>query len=353
MRYLIVLAVLIALTGCTRISDKDRITGIKIYEYSGDYNKLVARWNRMGINTAFVSTGLASDTAFRRVLKEYNIAVFIIFPVFQDPDALKADSSLYAITNKGRRAKDDWVEFVCPSRETFRQKKIEEMKSLVSGLDPDGLSLDFIRQFVFWEMIYPGTPGDSIERACFCDSCVEKFTRIYDYSIPDSCVTIPQRADFLLNHDAFAWNNFRTGLIASMVKELAQEAKRIRPGLKINVHVVPWRDGDFGGANINVAAQDLSKIAPYTDFISPMCYSQMLKRDASWIADVVTAMDSKAPGKILPSIQVYPYYIDTPFPVKDFRKCVKAAMKSPSTGVVFWSWPLFEKDTARMEVVGG
>ncbi len=350
MRYLVVFAVFIAFSGCSRISEKDRIIGIKIYEYSGDYNKLVARWNQMGINTAFVSTELAFDSAFRHVLKKNNIAIFIIFPVFQDSTALQADPSLFAITNRGQRAKDDWVEFVCPSRETFRKRKIEEMKSLVSDLDPDGLSIDFIRQFVFWEMIYPGTNSDSIERACFCDSCVEKFTRVYDYHIPDTCVTIPQKADFLLAHDEVTWNNFRTGLIASMVKELAQEAKRIRPGLKINVHVIPWRDGDFGGANINVAAQDLSKIAPYTDFISPMCYSQMLKRDASWINDVVTAMDSKAPGKILPSIQVYPWYIDTPFTVKDFRNCVKAALKSPSAGVVFWSWPLFEKDTARMSL---
>ena len=136
MRYLIALAVIIAFAGCSRISDKDRITGIKIYEYSGDYNKLVTRWNSMGINTAFVSTSLASDTAFRRVLKENNIAIFIIFPVFLDSAALQADSSLYAITNKGRRAKDDWVEFVCPSRETFRKKKIEEMKSLVSDWIP-------------------------------------------------------------------------------------------------------------------------------------------------------------------------------------------------------------------------
>jgi uncharacterized lipoprotein YddW (UPF0748 family) len=179
---------------------------------------------------------------------------------------------------------------------------------------------------------------------------VEKFTRIYDYHIPDSCITTPQKADFLLTHDEVAWNNYRTDLIASMVKELAREAKKIRPGLKINVHVVPWRDGDFGGASINVAAQDLSKIAPFTDFISPMCYSQMLKRDASWIADVVTAMDNSAPGKILPSIQVYPYYTDTPFTVKDFKNCVKAALKSPSLGVVFWSWPLFEKDKERMSL---
>jgi hypothetical protein len=144
MRYIIALAVFSVFASCSRISEKDRIIGIKIYEYSGDYDKLVSLWNNMGINTAFISTELASDTVFRRVLKKNNIAVFIIFPVFQDSAALQEDSSLYAITSKGRRAKDDWVEFVCPSRETFRKKKIEEMKSLVSGLDPDGLSIDFI-----------------------------------------------------------------------------------------------------------------------------------------------------------------------------------------------------------------
>jgi hypothetical protein len=147
------------------------------------------------------------------------------------------------------------------------------------------------------------------------------------------------------------WNSFRCELIASMVKELADKARQIKPGLKINIHAVPWRDSDFGGANIRVAGQDLRKISSYADFISPMCYSQMLKRDAGWISDVVTDMDKRAPGIILPSIQVYPYYIDRPFTVENFKKCVEEALKPPSRGVVFFSWPLFEKDPLRMQVI--
>jgi hypothetical protein len=120
--------------------------------------------------------------------------------------------------------------------------------------------------------------------------------------------------------------------------------------LKINIHAVPWGDSDFGGANLKVAAQDLKKIAPYADLISPMCYSQMVKRDADWISAVVAEMDGKAPGMILPSIQVYPYYIEDPFSADDFRKCVNAALQEPSRGVVFFSWPLFEKDPVRMNL---
>jgi len=79
-----------------------------------------------------------------------------------------------------------------------------------------------------------------------------------------------------------------------------------------------------------------------------MCYSQMLKRDAAWISSVVADMDKRAPGKVLPSIQVYPYYIEDAFTAEDFRLCIEAALDEPSRGVVFWSWPLFQKDSIRI-----
>jgi hypothetical protein len=258
---------------------------------------------------------------------------------------------LYAITDKGTIAKDDWVEFICPSRTAFREMKINEAADLVRRLQPDGISIDFIRQFVFWEMIYPDRTSESIDLACFCDSCVNRLCQSEGIILPDTCATIPQRAAYILNHYQDSWNNFRCDLITSMVKELSEKVRSINPKIKINVHVVPWRDTDFDGANIRVAAQDLQKIMPYVDFISPMCYSQMLKRDADWISSVVTEMDRNAPGMILPSIQVYPYYVNDPFTVGDFRKCADAAMKAPSQGVVFFSWPLFEKDTERMDVI--
>ncbi len=330
--------------------DPEKIIGMKIYEYSDDFNVLTDKWKEMGINTAFVSKELAANADFRKSLKERDLKVYIIFPVFYNPELLKHDSTLYAITDKGKKAKDDWVEFVCPSRTAYRTLKINEAANLVNKLEPDGLSIDFIRQFVFWEMIYPDRTAESIDAACFCDSCTEGFCKLKSITLPDTCGATTQKAAYILNHYSKEWNDYRCDLITSMVKELTDKVNSIKPDLKINVHAVPWRDGDFGGANIRVAAQDLQKIAPYTDFISPMCYSQMLKRDAAWIGSVVSDMDKKAPGKIVPSIQVFPYYIDDPFSVEDFRDCVDAALKTPSKGVVFFSWPLFEKDPERMEI---
>ncbi len=336
---------------CSCDHDPEKIIGIKIYEYNKDFNLLVEKWKEMGINTAFVSKELAANTVFRQILKANSIRVYIIFPVFYDPTLLQQDSTLYAITDKGRIAKDDWVEFVCPSRIAYRTRKIEEAKELVKRLQPDGLSIDFIRQFVFWEMIYPDRTAESIDIACFCESCVGSFCNKKGIILPDTCAIVAQKAAYILNHCLNEWNDYRCDLIASMVKELSDNVHNVKSDIKINVHTVPWRDTDFDNANIRVASQDLQKIASYVDYISPMCYSQMLKRDADWIASVVTEMDKKAPAMILPSIQVYPYYIDDPFTVDDFRRCVEAALQPPSQGVVFFSWPLFEKDKERMEII--
>lgn len=345
---LFVLQVMLLFFSCSR--NPERIIGIKIYEYDKDFNLLVDKWKEMGINTAFVSKELATNTLFRQILKQNNIQVYIIFPVFYNPALLQHDSSLYAITDKGSIAKDNWVEFVCPSRITYRTLKIDEAADLVKKLNPDGLSIDFIRQFVFWEMIYPERTAESIDMACFCDSCVGRFCKLKVITLSDTCVTAAQKAANILNHYSDNWNDFRCDLIASMVKEISYKVRSIKQDIKINVHVLPWRDGDFGGANIRVAAQDLKKIEPFTDYISPMCYSQMVRRDAGWIESVVTSMDKKAHGKILPSIQVYPYYIDDPFTTGDFKKCISAALKAPSQGVVFFSWPLFEKDSVRTKI---
>ena len=349
-RLVIVFLFLQTILGCFSCSnDSQKIIGIKIYEYDKDFIPLVEKWKKMGINTAFVSKELAANTNFRQILRENGIRVYIIFPVFYDPELLKQDSTLYSVTDKGTIAKDDWVEFVCPSRAAFRAMKINKAGELVKKLQPDGLSIDFIRQFVFWEMIYPDRTPESIDMACFCDSCTGSFFRKNDIIIPDTCKTVVQKAAFILKNYSEDWNSFRCDLITKMVNDLADKARSVKSDIKINVHVVPWKDEDFGGANIRVAAQDLRKIAPFTDYISPMCYSQMLKRDAGWIASVVTEMDRKAIGKILPSIQVYPYYIDDSFTAEDFRKCVDSALQPPSQGVVFFSWPLFEKDPERMK----
>jgi hypothetical protein len=136
-----------------------------------------------------------------------------------------------------------------------------------------------------------------------------------------------------------------------MIKTISDEAKKINPDIVINVHAVPWRQDDFGGAVKIVAGQDISQISPHTDFLSPMTYAHMVKRSPSWVNSVVKDMDKVAECRILPSIQVKEAYLSDVLSVSEFRETLKEALKPPSNGVIFWSWEALEKDFPKKGLI--
>ncbi|MEX1241622.1 MAG: hypothetical protein WEB30_18005, partial [Cyclobacteriaceae bacterium] len=139
LRIAVLLCCFLTIFSCTEKPHK--IIGIKIYHYSGDVDALVQKWKDIGINTAFISEDLAANNSFREVLRKNTIPVYVIFPAFFNPRVLAADSTLYAVTDQGKIAKDEWVEFVCPSRKNYRSQQVSALKKVVSDLNPDGISI--------------------------------------------------------------------------------------------------------------------------------------------------------------------------------------------------------------------
>jgi len=136
-----------------------------------------------------------------------------------------------------------------------------------------------------------------------------------------------------------------------MVKAISEEARKIKPDIKINVHTVPWRADDFGGAIRIIAGQDLAKIASYTDYLSPMCYHYMVMRNTSWIHSVVEDVYSLTNSQVIPSIQVKEAYINKTLTPSEFRDSMVEALKPPSKGVIFWSWENLEKSPGKKELI--
>ena len=331
--------------------DEGQIFGVKIYEYQGNLPTLFEEWRRLGINTTFVSEILASRDEFRSLAKAMNIAVFVIFPVFYDPESLEKDPDLYAVTDQGERAKEEWVTFVCPSRSDYRRQKIELAKDWVKRLNPDGLSIDFIRHFVFWEKVYPDQTLESLVNTCFDEHCMRKFQQDTEIVIPGSMDTVPKTASWIRQNCLPEWTQWKCELITSMIEEIAGEVRKIKPQILINVHTVPWRQTDFGGAVKIVAGQDFARIAPVVDFLSPMTYAHMVKCEPPWIHSVVRDIQVEADCRILPSIQVKEAYLKDRLTVEEFRAALTEALKPPSRGVVFWSWEALSSEPEKKEVI--
>ncbi len=327
------------------------IIGVKIYEYEKSYQALFSEWRSLGINTALVSIDLLSDNEFRDQAKRTGIRLFVIVPVFYDPEELAKDPDLYAITDKGERAVEDWVHFVCPTREEYKKRKIEHIRRLIREYRPDGISLDFIRHFVYWEKIYPERSLDSIVKTCFDASCLQKFQRETGIRIPGNLSEVSDTAAWILDNHLEDWAAWKCGVITGTVAEITGEIKKTDPNVLVNIHAVPWREKDFGGAIRIVAGQDLAAIHRYADLISPMCYSHMLKRDPPWIHSVVQDMCDRTGGRVIPSIQVSKAYLEKDFPTEEFQDALEEALKYPSAGVIFWSWEALDKDQEKKKAV--
>ncbi|MCK4748179.1 MAG: hypothetical protein KAT15_14115, partial [Bacteroidales bacterium] len=159
---------------CNR-EKEEWIIGVKIYDHRGSFEELFDQWGELGINTALTSESLQSNKEFRTLARENEITTFVIFPVFYNPEILADSPDMHAITQHGEPAVEEWVEFVCPSRDTYRKQAVDHAVEIIQDYNPDGISIDFIRHFVFWEKVYPDRDPASLPETCFDSSCMVQF----------------------------------------------------------------------------------------------------------------------------------------------------------------------------------
>jgi hypothetical protein len=347
-----ILIFIFCFSSCNKIVKDQKIIGVKIYNHEGDLQELFEEWDRVGVNLVLSSPDLARKAGFMQLAQKHATRVFLIVPTFFNPVALDMDSSLYAIDRYENPAVDEWVRFICPNNEDYRRSHIEYLKKLTREIQPDGISIDFIRYFVFWEKVFSDQKYSDLPQTCFEDNCLTKFQFTNNFVFPDSCDNVIKKADFVLDRYEKAWVDFKCQTISGFVEEMDHAIKSVRPETAINFHAVPWRSVDFNGGQRSVAGQDLKLIAPFVDYISPMCYSHMLLQTPEWIHDVVMDFNSQvSQSKILPSIQVSKAYLDDPFLEIDFKKALEESLKPPSSGVVFWSWEALERSPEKLEIV--
>lgn len=349
-QYFVPLLIISILLSCNREVDKQLI-GVKIYEHQGSKEELFSEWKDLGINAAFSSKDLIANEEYMREAKAFGISTFVIFPVFFNPDELAGSPELFALTTDGKKAREEWVEFVCPSREAYRKQMVEHAVQIIRDYNPDGISIDFIRHFVFWEKVYPDRDPSTLPLTCFDSLCLDHFQSEAGLHIPESLSTIPKKSSWILEHHKDAWIRWRCSLISSMVAEISEAVREVKPTIKVNVHLVPWAEDDFQGAIKTVAGQDIPALAEFADFLSPMTYHHMVRQDPPWIHSIVKNVYHQTGSQVLPSIQVDRAYLDTELDQLVFERSLEEALKPPSMGVVFWSWPSLEENPEKKQVV--
>lgn len=333
----------------------NKIVGIKLLEFNGNHSEFFSELNELSINTIFiVSEKTLQDSVFRAKALKHKINIFLTAQIFMNETACKEDSTIYSITNKGTRAIESWAHFVCPSNQEYRTKRIKHFVELVKQYQPYGFSIDFIRYFAFWENIYPETQFSDLQNSCFCDQCLLKFSEYIGKDFPAELKTTQSKADWILKYYSDEFTKFKCVTIESMVSELTTAIKSVKPDIVFNLHTVPWKQNDYHGAVKKITGQDFKILGKYTNMLSPMCYSNLLKHDSKWINEIVDDMYLYSGSKILPSIQINTIQEnETEYNDEEFKECLSQALISPSAGVVFfvWDWNSIKHNHKKKQII--
>ena len=162
-------------------------------------------------------------------------------------------------------------EWLCPSNPNNQALEVEAMLEVVRNYAVDGVHFDYIR--------YPGSD------ACFCDGCRARFEAALGRAVtswPKDTRTPGELRE--------KWLDFRRSNISAVVRRVAEEARKIRPGVQISAAVFRnWpADRDSVGQDWKLWCD-----SGWLDFVCPMDYfdSNALFRN------VVTAQKGYA-GKV-------------------------------------------------------
>jgi uncharacterized lipoprotein YddW (UPF0748 family) len=143
---------------------------------------------------------------------------------------------------------DQWL---CPSHPENRKLEIDAMVEVARKYDVDGIHFDYIR--------YPGPEG------CFCDGCRQRFEKAINRTIANWPADV--RKDDKLEEQ---WLTFRRRQIDAVVSAVAEQARKVRPGVKISAAVFRnWpTDRDAVGQDWKLWCEK-----GWLDFVCPMDYT--------------------------------------------------------------------------------
>jgi hypothetical protein len=129
------------------------IRSIFAFDTSIDAEQFAANCREWGVNMAILHPGYFDDLKMTNALQRNGVDLWLNIPVFYDPGFLEVNPEYYSITSNGRQAIHDWCHFVCPNRSEYIDRLLNEKRPLAARLQPAMMSLDFIRHYVFWELV--------------------------------------------------------------------------------------------------------------------------------------------------------------------------------------------------------
>ena len=169
--------------------------------------------------------------------------------------------------------------WLCPSHPDNFQLELDSILEVITRYPVDGFHFDYIR--------YPSS------RTCYCDGCLTRFAQAEGVTIedwPDAVIT---------GAHAKAYRKWRAAQITRLVAAVSEQARRVRPGIKISAAVFT----EYPECRESVGQDWLHWVEQgYLDFLCPMNYTTSNDQFTQWTREQLRLVDGRIP--VYPGIGV-------------------------------------------------
>jgi hypothetical protein len=289
---------------------------------------------------------------FRAALRDRGMRVFETTSVFFQPEEHRRRPDLRPVADDGTVMEPyDWYVGLCPSSPEYLSERVELMEQVVHRYQPDGVFISFIRFPGFWELWLPGTRREEVREYCFCERCRARFQK--DTGIGLSSDAVARLQGELRSR----WTDWKCSLIANVVKELGDAARRLDPNIEVLLNGIALGAGDLGGAGVELLGQDLARMSARGEHVELMLYHQILAREPGpWIERLTRELRPRVQGLLLAGLQTKAAYLGPPhdpalrapdIPFEEYLSALRAAIAPPSDGVSLYHWADLLEDDER------
>ncbi len=302
----------------------------------------------LGINSIFVHKASITPELIENAHQQ-NIKVYAEFPLLNGKEFLEKDQSAWPIDSNGNRSPQaDWFMGICPTNPDFKKYREEQLVTLLSTLNVDGVWLDYVHWHAQFE-----TPDPILPETCFCPHCLNDFSTSSNLTLPEG--DTKTKASWILNEHDDEWRQWRSDVIMLWVKDFKKIVHDHNPRLKLGIYYCPWYPTDFNDAGYRILGLDMTQLYKEADVLSPMLYHGRMERKKEWVGEYLDWLQQEIiyPGgegaAIWPIVQAS----DEPVRItpEEFRRVMNEGTSGPSTGIMMFSTWAFQDDSLKIEVM--
>ena len=320
----------------------NKIKGVFAFDTTIDFNFFADNCKKWGLDTAILHPGFFSGTKMVDTLEKNRINPWLNLPVFYNPEFLETHPDYYSITSRGQRAIHDWCHFICPSREDYLENFIRENSALIARLQPKLISLDFIRFFVFWELVNINGNPEGIEDGCYCPLCLESFGRYLGEKIPSNDPVF-----YIHKYVLKEWGNWKTEQITRIAAQLIKAFREVSLHSKFWIKTVPWKKEDLKGGIRFIPGQDVLTLANLVDGIIPMAFTHILNQTPAWKEELLSEIKRETGKPVFSYVQVDKVIRPEDIPLQHFEEELRASLSGDNAGIIVFHYEQLLNSTER------